>query len=266
MEKLYEWPEHIYNTLTKDTFGYTVTPYSIALEGWRRGLELTFHQTKERKSEVPFTLKSSDKSHRFSASRGDKVTRQAVRICKNKYETKKYLEENNIPTPKGQVFDGDAKLEKIVEYSEEIGYPVVIKPVDGTGGKGVITNIKNRSELESNLKYLKEDLNYKDIIVENYFMGEDYRVYVVGEQSVGATKRIAPNVIGDGRSTIKELIKFKNQEKIDSKLYKSSLIKVDKEVRSFLTTQGLTLSSVIEEGKRIFVKSKNNVTAGGDPV
>src|SRR5699024_11423870 len=80
MEKLYEWPEHIYNTLTKDTFGYTVTPYSIALEGWRRGLELTFHQTKERKSEVPFTLKSSDKSHRFSASRGDKVTRQAVRI------------------------------------------------------------------------------------------------------------------------------------------------------------------------------------------
>src|SRR5699024_6964072 len=113
---------------------------------------------------------------------------------------------------------------------------------------------------------IREELKFKDVLVEESFKGEDYRVYVVGNNVVGVTKRIAPNVIGDGKSTIKELIRQKNQEKKDTLLYKSSLIKIDRELANFLTTQDLTIDSVIEAGKRVFVKSKNNVTAGGDPI
>lgn len=267
MTKQYEWLPHLVNSMTDETMGYSASPYSIALEGWRRGLELSIIKTKRKGMGLAtFELSDGQDKYRFFSTRGNLVTKEAVRICINKYETKKYLEKANVLTPKGESFDDTIENNEIISYANNVGYPLVIKPIDGTGGDGVIANIRNSADFEKSLIYIREDLNYKNIIVEEHFQGEDYRIYVVDNKAIAATKRIPPNVIGDGKSTIETLIKKKNRERIEMKFYRSSLIKVDKELKNYLNENNLNLNSIPQNGERIYLKSKNNVTAGGDPV
>lgn len=266
MKGNYKWLPHLENSIPDSVGGYTSSLYAIALEGWRRGLNLKFIKTNRRKSNTVFELSDGHKTHRFVASRGDLVSREALHICKDKAEAKKYLLKARIPTPDGKDFAGNITDEIIIEYVKEKGFPLVIKPLDGTGGRGVIAGIENLKEFKEALKYVRYDLGYKHIIVEDHFEGEDYRVYVVDEEVVAATKRIPANITGDGTSTIKELIKQKNQQRRNTILFRSSLINIDRELKNMLNRKNYTLSSIPSQGERVFLKSKNNISSGGDPV
>lgn len=270
MIKQYEWLPHLENSMTDDTLGYAASPYSISLEGWRRGLDLVFIKTKKKSMALAtFELSDGENKYRYYSTRGSLVAKEAVNICVNKHRTKEYLDASNVPTPKGFEYKGEIENDEIVKKIKQdisLSFPLVIKPTDGTGGKGVIANIRNIKEFEENLNYVRDTLGYKNVIVEEHFHGEDYRVYVVGNEAVAATKRISPNVIGDGVSTIADLIKEKNNQRKEMKLYKSSLIKVGEELKRFLQSNGLSLDSIPKVGERVYVMSKNNVTAGGDPV
>src|SRR5699024_1481756 len=116
------------------------------------------------------------------------------------------------------------------------------------------------------LKYVRNELKYKTVIVEDYFEGDDYRVYVINNEVVGIIKRIPANVVGDGKLTISKLIKETNKIRQQRPILTSSLIKNYKELQSILKQNNWNLDSVPEKGKRIFLKSKNNISAGGDPV
>lgn len=265
-QKEFKWLPHLENSIPESAKGYSMSLYAIALEGWRRGLNLKFINENRRKSELLFELASDNKKYKFVVSRGELITSEAIRICRNKFETKKYLQNNNVPTPKGKLFEKDTDDKKIVNYANEIGYPLVIKPSDGTGGKGVIAGIKNEEEFVEALSYVRDDLGFKTVIVEDYFKGEDYRVYVIDNEVVGIIKRIPANVVGDGKSTIAQLIKEKNKLRKESPILRASLIKNDQELRNMLTQNGFKLDSIPEKNKRVFLKSKNNISAGGDPV
>jgi len=264
--KEYKWLPHLENSMPNSAHGYTATLYSIALEGWRRGLSLRFIRTNRSKSNTVFELSNKEKTHRFVSSRGDLVTRKALKTCKNKALTKVYLEKNNIPTPKGRDFSEETPDNEIINYAEKIGYPLVIKPLDGTGGHGVIAGITNKQNFTDSLNFVRHELDYKHIIVEEHFEGDDYRVYVVGDEVVAATKRIPANVIGDGNSTIEQLIQRKNKEKKETKLYRTSLIKIDTELNNMLEGAGYNLDSIPPVGEIVYLKSKNNISSGGDPV
>src|SRR5690625_3353834 len=262
----YKWLPHLENSIPESARGYTTSLYSIALEGWRRGLNLKFIKTKRNKSNTVFELSDGDITHRFVASRGDLITEEAFKICKNTAETKKYLIKKNVPTPEGKEFDKNTPDAQIIKYANKRGYPLVIKPIDGTGGKGVIAGIQDQREFEKSLTYVRNHLGYKSILVEDYFEGEDYRVYVIGDEVVAVTKRIPANVIGDGKSTIRQLIKQKNNERRESPILRSSLIKIDQELNNTIKKQNYNLDSVPPINKRVILKSKNNISAGGDPI
>src|SRR5699024_7782901 len=116
------------------------------------------------------------------------------------------------------------------------------------------------------LKYVRNELGYKEVIVESYFSGEDYRVYVVGDEVVGVIKRIPANIVGDGKTNIEELIKNKNKLRKKSPVLKTSLISIDQELKNMLELERYSLSSVPSKGERVYLKSKGNVSTGGDPV
>lgn len=264
--KNYQWLPHLENSLTDGVKGYSVSLYSIALEGWRRGLELTFIKTKTKKSTATYELSDGEKTHRFTSTRGDLVSREAMRICKDKARTKEYLLASNVPTPHGREFSKDIPDSDIIKYAKEVGYPLVVKPIDGTGGKGVIAGIESENELKEALDYVRKSLDYPHVLVEEHFEGEDFRVYVIGDQVISATKRIPANVRGDGTSTIKELIQKKNNSRKETKFYRSSLIKIDQELKSMIAKKGYSLDSVPNRGELVYLKTKNNITSGGDPV
>src|SRR5699024_6269210 len=116
--------------------------------------------------------------------------------CIDKSKTKDYLEANNVPTPKGKCFNSEAGETEIAKCADELGYPVVLKPTYGYAGKGVIAGIQNKGELLDALNYVKKDLGFEELIIEEYFKGEDYRIYVVDNKVISVIKRVTANVIG----------------------------------------------------------------------
>lgn len=272
-----EWLPHLTNEVVADARGWNLDAYVVALEGWRRGLTLRWHtkdseKFKEMKTwfvDTPgrlFSLSSKDRTHYFFRTRGDKVTNEAVTIGGNKEKTKQMLKMKNIPTPEGKQFKWDISDEDIINYASTLGYPVVVKPTDGSFGRGVVTNIKNEQELRKALNIIRREKKYPDIIVEQHIPGEDYRIYVVGDKAVAAMKRIPANVVGDGKSTVKELIKLKNEERKHNPRLISCLIRVDQELIDFIKKSGYTLDSVLERGEQLYLTSKSNISIGGDPI
>lgn len=260
--------EHLQNVIPKRAQNYMLSTYSIILEAWRRGLEISIRIVLEGSGKIEpyYSISNGEKTHHFSTTRGDFVSREAIDATKDKQKAKDFLLKNNVPTPLGKDFNKDVSNADIIQYAEEIRYPVVIKPLNGTGGRGVIANIKTKEELLESLEYVRVKLKSPHIILEKYFHGHDYRLYVIGDEIVGAIKRIKANVIGDGKSTIKKLVAEKNKKRQQLPALANRPIKLDKETNMLLRNIGYDVNSIPSEGEVVYLKSKNNVSAGGDSI
>jgi len=255
--------------------GPKLDAYAVALEGWRRGLTLKWHSKDtpafqkmktwyvDRPGQL-FSLADQEKEHFFFRTRGDLVSNEAVEIGADKGITKTYLEKENIPTPKGKTFSTKDSDQEIMNYAQELGFPLVIKPTDDSFGRGITANIANETEFIETLKYTRGEQGYEHIIVEKHAIGEDYRLYVVGDQVVSAVRRKPPFLIGDGQTTIKKLIKRKNKQRLKNPHLASRLIKIDREVIELLNRSGYTLKSIPKKNEQIYLRAKSNLSAGGD--
>src|SRR5699024_3182488 len=147
--------------------------FAVALEGWRRGLKLTWY-TKDSEHfqdmiifgvNPPgrlFSLSSDERTHYFFRTRGDKVTNEAVELAADKGVTKRILEENHVAIPQGKGFPADATDEEIIEFSKKIPFPIVCKPTNASLGDGVVTNINSHEAFLEALHYIRHDLEYDE--------------------------------------------------------------------------------------------------------
>ena len=187
----------------------------------------------------------------------------AADISCDKLLTKKLLSIQNLPVSKGErVYN----VIDLLRTAERIGYPVVLKPEFGNKGNGVILNIKTEKELLKCYQKLLEE--FKEIIVEKYYQGDDYRVCVVGNKVVAVSKRIPPVVVGDGQKTIKELIDEINSDELRGEDHEKPLtkIKVDEEVMRNLSENNYNLSSVLSDGEKVYIRKNSNLSTGGTAV
>src|SRR5699024_1159343 len=116
------------------------------------------------------------------------------------------------------------------------------------------------------LEYLRNELEENEIIVEKYIPGNDYRLYIVGADVVGAIWRVPPNIVGDGINSIKALIDIKNSERKLNQRLANCPIKIDQETIDYIRRSGYTLESVPEKDEVIYTNDKGNVSIGGDPI
>lgn len=265
--------------MLKGVRGFNLDSYLIALEGWRRGLTLTWYYDPAMVTDIKiigfnplgktFSLESAEQQiiHYFYRSRGNKVSNGAVDIVHQKHKAKTYISDGGVSTPKGIMFDKRMDRKTVMERVQTLRYPVVIKPVLGSLGKGVITNIQNEAELEEAIDLIVKNYEeYHQYIVEEHFNGEEYRVYVIGDKVAAATKRVPANVTGDGISNIKQLVERKNKQKKDNPYLAKKLIEIDETVINFLKKQGIEIEDIPAEGKNIQLKGQANISAGGDPI
>lgn len=274
------FPNWLTKVMLKGARGFNLDAYVMALEGWRRGLTLTWYYDAEEVTDMKiigfnplgksFSLYSKDteKTHCFYRSRGDKVANEAVDIVQDKHLAKSYFNKVDVPTPNGITFKkslDDSEILRLIRESN-LEYPLVIKPVLGSLGKGVVTNVINDAELFEGLDYIRRSYEYEDLIVEQYVKGKEYRVYVVGDQVVAATEKIPANIIGDGINTIEHLIEMKNETRKDNPYLARKMIKKDESLLKHLKKNNLNLEIVPEQGDQIRLKGQANISAGGDPV
>ncbi|QNF35172.1 cyanophycin synthetase [Adhaeribacter swui] len=184
----------------------------------------------------------------------------AAELAGDKNATKAMLEEAGVPVPRGTTVYDAAELKQAIA---ELGYPIVTKPLDGNHGKGATINIKNWKEA---LKGLNEAQRYSEaVIVEQFIQGFDFRLLVINKKFVAAAKRTPAMVIGDGVSTIQELIDQVNSDPRRGIGHEKELtrIKVDKQTNAILRDKELTVKSVLPPGEVLFLKSTANISTGG---
>lgn len=183
-----------------------------------------------------------------------------VDIAGSKWFTKSLLGKHGIPVPKGVMIESEEELSEAVE---EVGFPVVIKPIDGNHGRGITANIQ---DLDEALRAFKVAHVISDeVIVENYIVGDDYRFLVINYKLIAVAKRTPAMVTGDGTSTIQQLIDAINKDPKRGNDHEQTLtkIKADRHTLDLLEESGLTLSSVVPKGQDVLLKRTANLSTGG---
>jgi cyanophycin synthetase len=178
----------------------------------------------------------------------------------DKEETKRILGENYIPVPEGRMITDQEDLDEAVA---ELGYPLVIKPLDGNHGRGITTGIRNMETAVNGLILAKSISD--SVIAEKHVEGDDYRLLVVNYKLIAVSKRTPASVTGDGTSTIEELIDQINQDPRRGDGHEKPLtsIKMDENTDSILIANQLNLKSVLSKGTVLKLKDTANISSGG---
>ncbi|MFN0190092.1 MAG: cyanophycin synthetase [Bacteroidia bacterium] len=184
----------------------------------------------------------------------------AVEIACDKEETKNLLEAANISVPKGRIIYDEEDLDRAID---SIGYPMVIKPVNGNHGRGATINIRSREEAVDALAAAKKIS--RAVICEKFITGFDHRVLVIDYKFVAAAKRTPALVIGDGKSRIMALIDAVNKDPRRGYGHEKVLtsIKVDDNTKQILKERDLTLDSILPKDEVLYLKSTANISTGG---
>jgi glutamate--cysteine ligase len=189
-----------------------------------------------------------------------------VHLMTHKPLTNLTLRHAGLPVPTGIVPES---LEEAAAWANQNGTnSIVIKPASTNFGQGI-------SILESGftIQALEDAWNLAkahdhQVMVEDFISGEEVRVLVIGGEVRAALKREPANVIGDGQSSIADLVQIKNDDPLRGRHYQKPLEKIplDEVVRSFLKKSGRTLNSIPLKGERVFLRKNSNISTGGDSI
>lgn len=190
----------------------------------------------------------------------------AAAVAKHKEATRILLKAADCPVPEGRTFAG-GDHQGALGYADRIGYPVVVKPAEGSMGIGVVANIHHEAELRTALDMLSRTTYSEDeFIVEKHIRGADYRIMVIGQEVVAAVKRVPASVTGDGVQTVGQLIVQKNIERQRNTHLGQLRLKWDEASRHALKKSGYGFDSVLPRGVHVELSSTSNLTQGGDSI
>ncbi len=184
----------------------------------------------------------------------------AVEIACDKEETKNLLEAAEIPVPRGRIIYDEEDMQAAID---KIGYPIVLKPVNGNHGKGATTNIRTWDDAVVALAAAKK--YGRAVICEKFITGRDFRLLVINYKFVAAALRTPAAVIGDGKHTIQELIDIVNQDPRRGYGHEKVLtsIKVDDFTMDILNKKEYTLDTVLADKEELWLKPTANLSTGG---
>jgi cyanophycin synthetase len=180
-------------------------------------------------------------------------------ISRDKDLTKRLLHSCGVPIPEGRLV---ASEDDAWEAAEDIGLPVVVKPVDANHGRGVSTELVSREEIEVAFRLAAE--HGTGVIVERFVRGNEHRLLVVGGRLVAAAKGETAWVTGDGHSTITELTD--DQLNTDPRRgitdeYPLNVIMPDDDrlVKLELQRQGFEPNAIPADGQKVLIQRNGNV-------
>jgi cyanophycin synthetase len=231
------------------------TTWSIVKEALSRGIPYI-----RLNEESYIQLGYGARQKRIQASITGDTSAIAVEIADEKTRGKILLKKSGIPVPDGRVV---STLEEAVDAFHDIGAAVVVKPDVGNHGNGSTINVTDLDQLEQ--AFLAAKAFYPDVIVEEYVHGGDFRFLVIDGKLAAAARREPAHVIGDGKSTIRELIDILNADPLRGFGHEKVLTQVEMDAMTerLLALRGLGPDSRPEKGEKIYLKATANLSQGG---
>ena len=198
---------------------------------------------------------------RMQATMTDNTSVLGVELACDKEATKRILASGGVPVPRGTTINFLDDLEEAIENVG--GYPIVIKPLDGNHGRGITIDIRTREEAEAAYDAARQVS--RAVIVERYYVGRDHRVLVVNGKLVAVAERVPAHVVGNGRSTIFELIEETNLDPNRGDGHDNVLTKIELDRTSYqlMERQGHTLDSVLPKDEICYLRATANLSTGG---
>ncbi|WP_449450571.1 bifunctional glutamate--cysteine ligase GshA/glutathione synthetase GshB [Streptococcus suis] len=184
----------------------------------------------------------------------------------NKVVTKKILDQAGFPVPAGAEFAN--KTDALRYYGQVASSAIVVKPKSTNFGLG-ISIFQEPASLADYEKAL--DIAFSEdshVLVEEFVAGTEYRFFILDGKCEAVLLRVAANVVGDGSSTIRELVDQKNQDPLRGRDHRSPLeiINLGDIELLMLEQQGYTPDTVLPEGIQAFLRGNSNISTGGDSI
>ncbi|MBY5021744.1 bifunctional glutamate--cysteine ligase GshA/glutathione synthetase GshB [Streptococcus suis] len=184
----------------------------------------------------------------------------------NKVVTKKILDQAGFPVPAGAEFSN--KEEALRYYGQVTSSAIVVKPKSTNFGLGIsiFQEPASLSDFEKALDIAFSEDSH--VLVEEFVAGTEYRFFILDGKCEAVLLRVAANVVGDGQSTIRELVDKKNQDPLRGRDHRSPLeiINLGEIELLMLEQQGYTPDTVLPEGIQAFLRGNSNISTGGDSI
>ncbi|AJC48787.1 cyanophycin synthetase [Allofrancisella guangzhouensis] len=200
---------------------------------------------------------------RIQATITSQTTHIAVEMSCNKEQTNKVLSGLGLPVPKQRTVRTE---EGAISAAKHLGFPLVVKPLDGNHGRGISINLTTFEQIKEAFVEATKVSRY--VLIEQYATGFDHRMLVVNGKLIAVAKRIPGHVVGDGKHTIEELVDIVNQDPRRGVGHEKVLtrLELDYQANTLMKSAGYTKDTVLNDGEIFYLRSTANLSTGGTAI
>ncbi len=186
----------------------------------------------------------------------------AVEISCDKEDTHNLLNDLGLPVPQQSMVYSERQA---IKAAKRIGYPVVLKPLDANHGRGVSIDLMTEDQVTTAFAFAREHGTSRGVLVESFLTGLDHRMLVVNGELVAVAKRVPGHVIGDGKSTLVELIDIVNQDPRRGVGHEKVLtqLELDTQALRLIEEANYTQDTILPEGELFYLRATANLSTGG---
>jgi cyanophycin synthetase len=187
----------------------------------------------------------------------------AVETAGDKHLAKRLLADTGVPVPRGAVV---RTTDEAVREAKRLRFPVVVKPLDANQGRGVSVGLTSEEQVRWAFEQALQ--HSRRVLVEQHLEGNDYRILIVNGRLVAVAERVPAHVVGDGRSSIAELVEEVNREPRRGEGHENALtrIRIDEVATEFIGRTGRTPDTVPAAGETVWLRATANLSTGGTAI
>jgi cyanophycin synthetase len=202
---------------------------------------------------------------RIRATMTSQTSGIAVDIASDKALTNRLLDSAGLPVPRSAVVTTE---EDTVAAAHRLGFPCVVKPLDGNHGRGVHLDLRSDDAVRAAFHGALSESRSGDLVVETYVAGSDYRCLVIGGKVAAIAERVPASVVADGEHSVRELVEAANQDPRRGIGHEKVLtrIKLDAAAEELVLAQGYALDDRPPEGTRVKLALTGNMSTGGTSI
>ncbi|MCJ7711710.1 MAG: acetate--CoA ligase family protein, partial [Chloroflexi bacterium] len=202
---------------------------------------------------------------RIRATMTSRTSGIAVDIASDKKLTNRLLDSAGLPVPRSEVVETE---DEAVAAARRLGYPCVLKPLDGNHGRGVALDLADEAAVRGAFPEAYRQSRSRDVLVESYITGRDYRCLVIGGKLAAVAERVPASVTGDGKLSIRDLVEITNEDPRRGIGHEKVLtrIKLDDNAIAVLEGQGFAPDDVPPAGTFVKLALTGNMSTGGTSI
>jgi cyanophycin synthetase len=188
-----------------------------------------------------------------------------VDVASDKSLTNRLLDSAGLPVPRADVVTSE---DAAVAVARRLGFPCVVKPLDGNHGRGVHLDLRSDEAVRAAFHGALAQSRSGDVVVETYVAGNDYRCLVIGGKVAAIAQRVPASVTGDGIHTVRELVDIANSDPRRGIGHEKVLtrIRIDEAAIALVRDQGYDIDEFLPEGVWVKLALTGNMSTGGTSI